>query len=85
MELGFEFDIKEENEENLLIVNQEKEKLVLQKYCENLDISVQPDRILCLGGIKQEYKYKENVVIRFQRKGHQMSLLFHYSVDKNFI
>ena len=49
MELGFEFDIKEENEENLLIVNQEKEKLVLQKYCENLDISVQPDRILCLG------------------------------------
>lgn len=49
VELGFEFDIKEENEENLLIVNQEKEKLVLQKYCENLDISVQPDRILCLG------------------------------------
>ncbi len=43
VELGFEFDIKEENEENLLIVNQEKEKLVLQKYCENLDISVQPD------------------------------------------
>ncbi|HDR4726501.1 non-ribosomal peptide synthetase [Bacillus cereus group sp. Sample62] len=69
VELDFEFDIKEENEENLLIVNQEKEKLVLQKYCENLDISVQPDRILCLGGIKQEYKYKENVVIPVSAQG----------------
>ena len=30
---------------------------------------MQPDRILCLGGIKQEYKYKENVVIPVSAQG----------------
>lgn len=61
--LTFNFDIKEENGEQLLIVKNEKEKLSLQQYCETVEESVRPDRILYPGSTKNEYEFKENLVI----------------------
>lgn len=62
-ELTFSFDIKEENGERLLIVKNEREKLSLHQYCETIEESVRPDRILCSGSKRNEYEHNKKLVI----------------------
>lgn len=64
IKLKFNFNIKKENGEHLLIVKNENEKLYLQQYCETIkEESLRPDRILCSESTNNEYVYKEENLI----------------------